>query len=588
MKLMLSHLALVAGSAAFALPQEVAKTSLLPPRQSCENTPTSRSCWGQYNTDTNYYTTIPDTGKTVEVWLSAEEGTCNQDGYKRPCMTFNGTIPGPTIIADWGDDLVVHVTNNLQSNGTTIHWHGVRQLNSVEYDGVPGVTQCPISPGETFTYKFKVTQYGSSWYHSHASLQYSEGLFGSIIFNGPATSDYDEDLGVLVLQDWSHLTTFIDWSAKEVAGITKVMDNLLINGTNTFNCSAISDSNCVGGGKKYETVFQPGKKYLIRLLNVAIDSQFQFSIDGHRLKVIANDFVPIEPYDTDSVIVSVGQRYDVIVEANATPGDYWLRGGWVPATACQGVANDHPSDMTGIVRYDSASTSSPTSMSSVEVPKTCSEESLVGLVPYLKLDVNNIAGTTVEDVNYQITSASLFQWTINSSSLVVDWSNPTLRQVFNNVSVFPTPYNVVAVDKKSPTEDEWAVLVVENKAAAAFGGIAHPIHLHGHDFWILAQENTTWDGTTASFKMANPPRRDTAILPARGYLAIAFQLDNPGAWLIHCHIAWHASQGLALELIESEKSISVGSADKKVFDDTCASWSRWSPGAVWQQSDSGI
>lgn len=64
-------------------------------------------------------------------------------------MTFNGTVPGPAIIADWGDNLVIHVTNNMQDNGTSIHWHGLRQQNSTEYDGVPGVTQCPIAPGES-------------------------------------------------------------------------------------------------------------------------------------------------------------------------------------------------------------------------------------------------------------------------------------------------------------------------------------------------------------------------------------------------------------------------------------------------------
>jgi len=86
---------------------------------SCENSPTSRSCWGEYNTSTNYYLEVPDTGRTVEVWLSAEESICNQDGYARPCLTFNGTMPGPTIVADWGDYLKVHVTNNLPSNGKT-------------------------------------------------------------------------------------------------------------------------------------------------------------------------------------------------------------------------------------------------------------------------------------------------------------------------------------------------------------------------------------------------------------------------------------------------------------------------------------
>lgn len=85
------------------------------------------------------------------------------------------------IQADWGDTLKVHVTNNLVDNGTTIHWHGVRQLNTVAQDGVPGVTQCPLAPGEVQTYEFQVSQYGSTWYHSHMSLQYGQGLFGGLV-----------------------------------------------------------------------------------------------------------------------------------------------------------------------------------------------------------------------------------------------------------------------------------------------------------------------------------------------------------------------------------------------------------------------
>lgn len=77
--------------------------------------------------------------------------------------------------------MIVHVTNNIPNNGTTIHWHGVRQLNTVGQDGVPGVTQCPIAPNEQLTYNFQVTQYGSTWYHSHFSMQYADGLFGGLV-----------------------------------------------------------------------------------------------------------------------------------------------------------------------------------------------------------------------------------------------------------------------------------------------------------------------------------------------------------------------------------------------------------------------
>lgn len=90
----------------------------------------------------------------------------------------------------------------------------------------------------------------------------------------------------------------------------------------------------------------------------------------------------------------------------------------------------------------------------------------------------------------------------------------------------------------------------------------------------------------------NPPRRDVASLPGNGYLAIAFKLDNPGAWLVHCHIAWHASQGLSLEFVESETQISgvsVTAAEKTLLTDTCDAWSSFTQTAEYYgQDDSGI
>jgi hypothetical protein len=137
------------------------------------------------------------------------------------------------------------------------------------------------------------------------------------------------------------------------------------------------------------------------------------------------------------------------------------------------------------------------------------------------------------------------------------------------------------------------VLVVSS--ASSFAGLNHPIHMHGHDFFILAQQpNTVYDGTTDSFNFDNPERRDVAVLPQQGYLAIAFQLDNPGAWIVHCHIAWHASEGLAMQFIESVDSISSSGAianwDTATQNGgkTCSNWNSYIPGEAHEQNDSGI
>lgn len=90
-----------------------------------------------------------------------------------------------------------------------------------------------------------------------------------------------------------------------------------------------------------------------------------------------------------------------------------------------------------------------------------------------------------------------------------------------------------------------------------------------------------------SFNTINPPRRDTAVLPAQGHLAIALRLDNPGTWILHCHIAWHASQGLSLEFVESEGSISIPPRDMSIFKDMCDSWDEYSRNATFSRPQDG-
>jgi FtsP/CotA-like multicopper oxidase with cupredoxin domain len=171
-------------------------------------------------------------------------------GGSREVMLINGVYPGPLIRAKWGDTIVVNVKNNLQHNGTGIHWHGLRQLNSCQHDGVPGgnerlaihvlfsrltnttVTECPIAPGKTRQYRFRATQFGTSWYHSHWSAQYGDGVVGPLIIDGPATANYDVDLGALPLTDWYYTPAFtLNEVAQHSTRGPPAPDNILVNGT---------------------------------------------------------------------------------------------------------------------------------------------------------------------------------------------------------------------------------------------------------------------------------------------------------------------------------------------------------------------
>ncbi|KAI1653266.1 putative multicopper oxidase [Daldinia decipiens] len=533
------------------------------PRAACSgNTATTRNEWCDYSIDTDYTTEVPDTGVTKEYWLDITDVTVSPDGVSRPAMAINGSIPGPTLYADWGDTVVVHVTNSLttSNNGTSIHWHGIRQNYTNDNDGVVSITQCPTVPGETRTYTWRATQYGTTWYHSHFALQAWEGVAGTIIINGPATANYDEDLGTIFLSDWSHATVDQLWTQTQTTGPPK-MENGLINGTNVYN----------DGGSRFQTSFTSGTSYRIRLINGAIDTHFKFTIDNHTMQVIATDLVPIQPYEATVINIGIGQRHDIIVTADqaSTADNFWIRA--IPQSACS--ENESEDNIRGIVSYtDTVSTPETTGYEYVD---SCIDETQ-NIVPYHSKTVGSTASVTNEVADIGIING-LFRWTLNSTSMLVDWTNPTILQVINGETTFEVDDSVLEL----PDANVWVYLAIETDLP-----VPHPIHLHGHDFFVLAQETGSYS-SSVPLNTNNPPRRDTAILPASGYIVLAFETDNPGVWLMHCHIGWHTSQGFALQFVERYDEI-AGITDTDALADTCSTWSSFQTSRSIEQEDSGI
>jgi hypothetical protein len=134
------------------------------------------------------------------------------------------------------------------------------------------------------------------------------------------------------------------------------------------------------------TVIQKGKKYRLRLLDAQADGWMKFSIDGHKLTVIAADLVPIVTYQTNSVILTSSQRYDVIFEANQDVGSYWMRA--ICQTACNGVSIGRY-DLNGIFRYEGASQADPTRGQWSSITNSCGEEPYTSRIPYVEKDVSN-------------------------------------------------------------------------------------------------------------------------------------------------------------------------------------------------------
>lgn len=376
-------------------------------------------------------------GVTREYWLEVGENPqVAPDGHpKTNGQYFNGTYPGPLIEACWGDEIVVHVTNTgYLGNGTTIHWHGMRQLNTNEMDGVNGVTQCPIAPGDTFTYKFRATQYGHTWYHSHYSMQYADGVVGPLVIHGPSSHDWDVDLGPVLLTDWTHDTAFNGFTTMEMPGLVFWVDSVLVNGHGHYNCSGTDPANACAGSY-WETTFVPGKKHRMQLVNTGFNYPIIFSIDNHNLTIIANDLVAIEPVVVPSLTISPGQRYTIIVEAQEKTCDlreanYWIRTG----IECGGWNATGTDNRTAIVRYGGADkTQFPSSNQPMPFNKTCLD------VPYHLLEPKvpwQVDAHPISVVNYTATKETNLttnlgpprynHWTLGKAPMWLDFGKPTI------------------------------------------------------------------------------------------------------------------------------------------------------------------
>jgi FtsP/CotA-like multicopper oxidase with cupredoxin domain len=388
------------------------------------------------------YTSWPNTGVVVAYNLRIENTTCNPDGAgSRVCMLINGRTPGPTIVANWGDTIRVTVRNLLQHNGTSIHWHGFRMLNKNIQDGTNGITECALAPGDVKTYEFQATEYGTSWYHSHFSHQYGDGVVGTVQINGPATANYDTDLGVMPMTDWYYITAYQAAArAAQGGGAPPQGDNILINGT---------AKSATGTGAYNKVTIQSGKRYRLRLINTSIDTNLRVNLDGHPFQVIATDFVPVTPYNTTYLQIGIGQRYDVVFTANQTAGNYWFR-----AAADAQCQSRNALEGRAIFTYQGQTVTDPTTVAPANPPTGCFDPVTTPKI------AKNVPSSTFAAQAKNLPVAfgpvavqnNLVLWTVNGTSMVVDPGNPTIKIVASGTNTFPPSYNVVEVASTSATQ----------------------------------------------------------------------------------------------------------------------------------------
>ncbi|KAJ1552120.1 hypothetical protein HK405_012580, partial [Cladochytrium tenue] len=147
-------------------------------------------------------------------------------------------------------------------------------------------------------------------------------------------------------------------------------------------------------------------------------------------------------------------------------------------------------------------------------------------------------------------------------------------------SAIPATFNSVALQGD---DTDWAVFTIDSQIPAS-----HPLHVHGHDWFVLATGTGTFSGNITALIGTNVPRRDVVIMPAQGYAVLALPLDNPGVWLMHCHIAFHASEGLALEFLERIDEVPGKVGVDDAWAQTCDNWSSYAAADNVTRDDSGV
>jgi len=434
------------------------------------------------------------TGRIVRRELRAAPDRVDLGGRTVQAWAFDGTVPGPEIRVRPGDELRLRLSNGLP-DPTTVHWHGLALRNDM--DGVPGVTMDPVPGGASFEYAFIGPHSGTYWYHPHVGVQLDKGLQGALIVEDPdERGAYDEDV-VLLLDDWTdglgEAPTEVlarlgaegmDMGAMDMAGLPSDEQPL---GSDTGEVSY--PAHLVNGRlpESPQTVrTSPGQRVRFRVINAGSDTAYRFAIGGHRLSVTHSDGFGVWPVEVDTLILGMGERYDVVV----TVGD-----GAFPIVA----SPEGKSDPGGFAVLRSGSGATPR-------PGTSPVELRGQLLTYADLRPTGEVALPARRLDREL-------------DMLLEMVDEGRRWYINGAAYEDTEPLLIRAGER--------VRVVMRNETMMF----HPMHVHGHTF-ALADE-------------AGPgARKDTVNVLPKQTLAVELEADNPGDWLVHCHNAYHGELGM--------------------------------------------
>jgi FtsP/CotA-like multicopper oxidase with cupredoxin domain len=418
------------------------------------------------------------------------------------------------------------------------------------------------------TYRFQADLYGSSWYHSHYSAQNTDGVYGPIIIHGPENADYDIDLGPILVSDYYHQDSIgvleRVTSTNPAVSATTFADNTLIQGKMQYDCSRVTDGTPCSNVELAKFQFEPGKTHRLRFISPSSFSVMLVSIDDHDMTVIANDFVPVVPYTTTMLTLAPGQRTDVLVTAKPAiegNGAYWLRVRQPPPCA----PAFQPFALASIHYNGSNTNATPTTLPQVDfiTPSLldCANDDLTLTEPFYSITPSEPDVTIKVDITSFVNETGHTLYLMNGKTFCADYNEPTLltAQAGNLAGLEQQPDKNIYNFGNNQT----IRIIFQNHVP-----FSHPMHVHGQNMYVLDEGVGSWDGKSI-VRPQNPQRRDTQILQPNGYLVAQLNSDNPGVWPFHCHIVWHVSRGLYINVVQKPDEIVNITDLPEILSHTC-------------------
>ncbi|MBO9446200.1 multicopper oxidase family protein [Ruegeria sp. R14_0] len=410
------------------------------------------------------------------------------EGYPTtPVWTYGGNVPGLDIRVRQGERVQRKLVNKLPQP-TAVHWHGIRIANAM--DGVPGLTQDAVEAGASFNYDFVAPDAGTYWYHSHnrSMEQVARGLYGPLIVEEASPPDVDRDL-TLMLDDWR-----LD---PDTAHIVNDFDN----GHDLSHAGRLGNLVTVNGRFDPDYPVGTAERLRLRLINASNARIYDLSLDGLTGWIVALDGMPLaQPLPVEGTFpLAPAQRVDLIVDVTAK---------------AQGIASLVSVERDGgfgLARF-------PVSEGAAATPR----QEIDPLPP------NSMPEVQYDDapLHRMVMQGGAMRWLDAAKIGDTELSGRELAQLGRFWAL-----NGYAERPKEPFLDARLGQThrIEFVNETAF---PHAMHLHGHHFRVVLQ-----DGTLG-------PWRDTVLVERGQARQIALVADNPGDWLLHCHMLGHAASGM--------------------------------------------